>query len=255
MLYKPSIDGRKISMEVPYTVSEKGEFWKAVLLDVEKMSVGLMINEYLMSTLKSFAVSSSTDVDYFSKYERASYFLRGEIEYVLMGETSEILNVSKTLTMIYGIRVVLNGLHVYTDREKLLLSESIGWGVAGWTGFGAPLVSNIVRASWAIGESFVDMKNLTEGKDVPFYKIYSSQWQLDLGLFYEKKSLPFYMAVLDFSYHDYLRIMLLTVSSETKIKRLINLIELNYHEAFGSFILRDMYTKVRVNEYEKSYYE
>lgn len=62
----------------------------------------------------------------------------------------------------------MNGIHVYLDKDKLLLSESIGLGVAGWTGFLAPIVTQVVRLAWAMGESAYDIKVLLEGDSLPF---------------------------------------------------------------------------------------
>lgn len=246
-----------IDRELPYNDKEKGNFWKAALLDTGKMlSDSVMLNEYILSTFKSYAESSDSDFDYFLKYERTSYFQKGEIEYILMGENSEGINVMETTGIILGVRTVMNGIHIYTDKEKLTLSESVGISVAGWTGFGAPLVSNILRVCWATGESFYDIRQLVKGEGVPFYKIYPNQWHYDLGLVYEKKELPKYLNLMDLTYHDYLRFMLLTVSNETKLKRIINIIELNLYQENRLFDLSQYFTKVIVPEaYERGYYD
>lgn len=254
-LYQPKITGNTIDITLPYESKGQGGFWQIISFNLEDMIEDMTINEYVISTFKSFSESSDSDYDYFSKYVRSSYLKRGEVEYILMGHHSEIGNVAETLAIIYGIRVMMNGIHVYTDKEKLALSETIGLAVAGWTGFGAPVVSNIIRAGWTISESLIDMQHLVKGKNVAFYKIHPDQWQLDLGLFYEKKTLPGYFALMDFNYHDYLRLMLLTVDTDSKIKRIINLIELNHYTDYQSFVLHKLYTKVRINDYETSYYE
>lgn len=246
-----------IDRELPYNDKQKGNFWKVALLDTGKMlSDSVMINEYILSTFKSYAESSDSDFDYFSKYERTSYFQKGEIEYILMGEDSEGINVMETTGIILGVRTVMNGIHIYTDKEKLTLSESVGISVAGWTGFGAPLVSNVLRVCWATGESFYDIRQLIKGEGVPFYKIYPDQWHFDLGLAYEKKELPKYLKLMDLTYHDYLRVMLLTVKNETKLRRIVNIIELNLYQENRLFDLSQYFTKVIVPKtYERGYYD
>ncbi|MBI9014862.1 MAG: hypothetical protein JEZ08_21715 [Clostridiales bacterium] len=246
-----------IDRKLTYNDKQKGNFWSSALLDTGKMlSESVIINEYILSTFKSYANSSDSDFDYFTKYERASYFQKGEIEYILMGENSEGVNVMETTGIILGVRTVMNGIHIYTDKEKLALSESVGISVAGWTGFGAPLVSNVLRVCWATGESFYDVRQLIKGEGVPFYKIYPDQWYFDLGLIYEKKELPKYLSLMDLTYHDYLRFMLMTVSNETKLKRIVNIIELNLYQANRLFDLSQYYTKVIVlGGYERGYYD
>jgi len=92
-----------------------------------------------------------------------------------------------------------------------------------------------------------------KGELVPFFKFYPDQWQLDLGLVYKEKQIPNYFDLVAFSYHDYLRLMLLTVSTETKVKRLINLIDLNCFTKYGEFILSERYNKITIEGYEASY--
>lgn len=246
-----------IDRELSYHDKQKGEFWKATLLDTGKMfGESVLINEYILSTFKSYASVSDSDFDFFDKYNRTSYFQKGEVEYILMGEDSEGINVMETTGIILGVRTVMNGIHIYTDKEKLALSESIGFSVAGWTGFGAPLISNVLRVCWATGESFHDIRQLIKGEGVPFYKIYPDQWHFDLGLVYEKKELPKYLNLIDLTYHDYLRFMLLTVSNETKLKRIVNMIELNLYEDNRSFDLSQYFTKVIIQKgYIRGYYD
>ena len=244
-------EGNYIDRELKYHVDEAADFWS--MIGVTPLLENLKVNEYILSTFKSAAASSQTDYDYFLKYKRESYFKAGEIEYILMGGKYESVNIAETVGIIYGVRVVMNGIHVYTDKEKLALSNTIALGVAGWTGYGVPLVSNIIRLGWAMGESVYDMTSLMKGELVPFFKFYPDQWQLDLGLVYKEKQIPNYFDLVAFSYHDYLRLMLLTVSTETKVKRLINLIDLNCFTKYGEFILSERYNKITIEGYEASY--
>ncbi len=236
-----------------YHTSSKGSFWEVLKVNITSIYESLTVNEYIMSTFTSFAEPSITDYDFFDKYNRQSYYSRGEIEYILMGHNSETVNIAETYTVVLGVRTIMNGLHVYTDKEKLSLSESIGVGVAGWTGLGAPLVSNIIRLAWSTGESIYDLNELTKGESIAFYKIYPNQWHLDLGLVYKKESIPKYMDLMSFTYHDYLRFMLITVPDEIKLKRIVNLIELNLSLQNESLHL--MYTRINIDGYSRSYHE
>ena len=53
--------------------------------------------------------------------------------------------------------------------------------IAGWTGFGVPIVKTVILLAWAMAESFVDVKALCdEGKAVALYKT-TNTWALGYG--------------------------------------------------------------------------
>lgn len=207
-----------------------GTFWNAaniILNKGEDLYNNISINEYILSTFLAVSQPSVSDYDFFDKYNREHFFYTSEVEYILCGSRYEGKNAIKVGSIIFSVRTVMNGLHIYTDTEKMTLSETIGMAVAGWTGLGGPLASNIVRISWAISESVIDMKDLYLGEGVPFYKIYSDQWKLDFGIVVEKaKKIPS-IKLIEFTYHDYLRFMLLTVNEDIKVSRIMDLISLN----------------------------
>lgn len=245
--YDPSTSGDVIGGDVAVVkIKEEGGFWAATgLLDhLKDRYQDLQINEYLMSTFRAYASPSATDMDFFDKYNKASFFKNADIEYIIFGHDSEAKNIKKSMVTIYGVRTLMNTIHIYTDPEKMALSEGIGWGVAGWTGFLAPLVTQVIRVAWAAGESGLDMVDLVKGQGVAFLKIYPSQWQLDLGLALDDKSQPQVSKALDFTYHDYLRIMLLTVKTDTKVARLQNLLSLDLYAAQRPY---------RLSSYKTSY--
>ena len=228
--YEPHPSGTTIEKNMPIQdVSGESNFWSLIGLkdQINHMYESLMVNEYLLGTLKAGALSSNGEMDFFDKYQRPSFFVRGELEYILFGKSSEKRNLSKTWASIYGVRVIMNGMHVYLDKEKLLLSESIGLGVAGWTGFLGPVVTQVVRLAWAMGESAYDIKILLEGDSVPFLKLFPSEWHLDIGLkIKEKRVSP---KLSHFTYHDYLRFFLMTMDTDLKIIRFQNLLVLNLY--------------------------
>jgi hypothetical protein len=228
--YEPHPSGTTIEKNMPIQdVSGESNFWSLIDLkdQINHMYESLMVNEYLLGTLKAGALSSNGEMDFFDKYQRPSFFVRGELEYILFGKSSEKRNLSKTWAGIYGVRVIMNGIHVYLDKEKLLLSESIGLGVAGWTGFLGPVVTQVVRLAWAMGESAYDIKILLEGDSVPFLKLFPSEWHLDIGLkIKEKRVSP---KLSHFTYHDYLRFFLMTMKTDLKIIRFQNLLVLNLY--------------------------
>lgn len=241
--YEEASQGAVIGKDIEIIAADgSGKFWPVTGLknQLKNSYEALMVNEYLLSTFKCYGNTSDSDFDFFEKYTRSSLFINGEIEYILFGDASESKNITKTLVAIYGVRTLMNTLHIYMDPEKIAYSEAIGWGVAGWTGFLAPVVTQVVRVAWAAGESAIDVKNLLDGQGVSFLKVYPSEWQLDLGMVSNSPE----QAIKGFqlTYHDYLRFMLLTLKSETKLARLQNLIALNLHTAKRPYVLKDYKT-------------
>jgi len=219
--------GQVIHQDQISTSSGSPNFWSLDRVgDLVKTGLdNVKINEYIMGTFKSFVQGSDSDIDLFTKYQRTSYLNRGEVEYVLYGLRTEAANINKTMVHIYTIRLAMNTLHIYMDPQKMAASEAVGLGLAGWTGFLAPVVTQVVRLAWSTGESFIDMNKLRKGEGVPFYKISPSQWQLDLGLVCDPVDEP--SDVFDLSYHDYLRLFLLTLDDNLKLERIQDLLTLN----------------------------
>ncbi|MBN2796434.1 MAG: hypothetical protein JXR88_13565 [Clostridia bacterium] len=239
--FEESYEGEKVKKQLKKDTGEEEPSIfkvKSILSSGKNLLEEFMINEYIVSTFTCFSQASSYDYDFFDKYNREKYFQRGEVEYILFGKDLEIKNVDRTIASIFAIRVLMNGIHVYLDKDKMSMSESIGMGVAGWTGFGGPLITNIIRVGWSVGESFIDMKKLLKGEIVPVLKLYPEEWELEVGL--SKKTGK--RKSLGFSYHDYLRVLLLTLDSETKMNRLVHLIELNLYKGNRPYSLNLYHT-------------
>lgn len=71
-------------------VSGQSNFWSVMALKekIEHMYESLMVNEYLLGTLKTGALSSKTEMDFLTNTS-ALLFARGELEYILFGKSSE----------------------------------------------------------------------------------------------------------------------------------------------------------------------
>lgn len=243
--YKADVAGKTISKALYVeTGNDSPDFW--LLVNIKKKLASMFeevsINEYLLSTFMCFAEPSASDYDFFNKYDRASYFNRGEIEYILHGQASESINVFRTLRDLYIVRTVMNTIHVYLDEDKLLLSQNIGTSVAGWTGVGAALVTNILRVGWAAGESALDMKDLLKGENVPLLKLYPEEWHLDLGLLVPEGN----RESIAVSYHDYMRLFLLVIDSEIKLRRTQHLISINLYKAGRTYSLSRYYSRLKI---------
>ena len=87
-------------------------------------------------------------------------------------------NLQSTRAMIFGIRFALNAVYAFTSTDTTVPALTAATAIAGWTGFGVPIVKTVILLAWAMAESFVDVKALCdEGKAVALYKT-SNTWAL-----------------------------------------------------------------------------
>jgi len=212
----------------------------------------IFINEYIMGIFKNsvpvlkYDDSEKEDVDFsgMNKSLRETFF-NSEVEYILHGNSSESINKLMTKSQILLIRFGMNTIHVYTDAKKKELATTIAAAIAGWWtgGAGIPLLSNLIMCSWGMGEALIDLKDIMDGKSVPFYKK-SGDWKLDIGLSGSdgmKTDSRFC-----FSYHDYLRLFLLLKNPNEKISRIEDLIQLNMQKHDQSFEMARSNTCIRI---------
>lgn len=105
----------------------------------------------------------------FSEKNNEAY--RAEQEYILLGSPSPEENVNGVKLRIFGVRFLLNAIYAYTsDSELRNETFTMATAIAGWTGFGVPLVQNILLLGAALTESVLDINDLVSGKTVALYK-------------------------------------------------------------------------------------
>lgn len=206
----------------------------------------VILNEYFLGTLRSYVRESDGHYDYYDKFNRSSYFETCEVEFILIGNESELVDFTATSMLIYASRVALNSVHIYLDKDKMAYSKAIGLSLAGWTGFGELIVTNALRLGWAMGESIFDMDLLLRGGNVGVLKMSPDEWQLDLGF----TVTPTSVKSVPSNYHDYLRLFLLLVPEEVKLKRFKLLLTENLN-IDNQVPLTDLYTKIRLKNQEK----
>lgn len=136
-------------------------------------SKNLLNNLYLASYIVDKFDNKLSETDNF----------KSQIEYILYGNNKLTKNNKNIEKSIFAIRFLLNAIYAYTNatlgREATVLATAI----AGWTGFGVPIVKSIILASMTFGESLVDVNSINNKKYVEIFKN-NKTWQISL------KSLP-----------------------------------------------------------------
>lgn len=182
----------------------------------------LLINEYITRFFADFT-------------DNKEYALNYELEYLVSGEKSDVKNLNNTLFRILAIRQGMNLIHIFNDKAKLEVVNTIAGAISGLVGL--PSLSGItaffIINTWALIESVIDLRGLLEGKRVPVLKE-GSDWKTDLNdiLSMQNEELDKLTEKGErgFSYEDYLRIFLLNISREKLNYRMLNLIQDNLYD-------------------------
>jgi len=220
--------------------------------DAAALRDNIYINEYIMGMFKTSVPNIVTDegtaaAKNLHGIDKSSLdtFYDSEVEYIINGNPSQLLNNTMTRGRLLLIRFGLNTLHVYTDAKKKAAATSIATAVAGWWtgGAGIPVITNLIMCGWGMGEAVIDLKELLEGESVPLYKL-QGDWRLDIGL--PGDSGPQLNKALYFNYQDYLRLFLLTMNEEKKLSRIEDLIQLNIGKTKKDFKMSQSNTYVMV---------
>jgi hypothetical protein len=138
----------------------------------------LYINEYILGTFKnSLTLSKQKDKKMTERDlrdelmdKRKTYFNTSEVEYILTGNKDERFNEYAIKAEILLIRFALNTLYIYMDAQKNSIALETATIIAGWTGFGVPIVQTLIMLGWAMAESVIDVTNIMNGEKVPLYK-------------------------------------------------------------------------------------
>ena len=96
-------------------------------------------------------------------------FYRSEVEYVLFGDDSVAANLNYAKSLIFGIRFALNSVYAFTNIVLRNYTLATATAIAGWTGFGVPIVQTVLTIALAMGESVLDIQELCSGKEVVLY--------------------------------------------------------------------------------------
>lgn len=146
----------------------------------ESLLKSLYVNEYIVCAFKNSNIDKvSTPRINIHGGPAKTFFEKAEVEYIIFGRKKEKANADLAQVSIFGIRMGLNLIHVYMDPQKVKTAYTAAVSISGWTGFGVPIVKNLILFGWAAGESYLDVKDINNGKEVPVYKT-ENTWRLSL---------------------------------------------------------------------------
>ena len=186
------------------------------LIDFDRIKSEIYTDEYIKAFFSAYTDEKSEE-----------RFFRNEIEYILYGSNSDRENFGKAKRTVYVMRTALNMAYIYGSpdmlRRTLTAAESLTPGPF------APLTQLLIIAAWSALEAYNDVVNLEEGNRIPLIKS-ASTWKTDLsavaGGEFNGRMIP-NDSDLGMDYKSYLMILLLTEDRETKLLRIMDLIQIN----------------------------
>lgn len=94
------------------------------------------------------------------------YIQSGEMEYILYGNPNTISNVVFAVSQIFGVRLIINSVYVFLDKEKNQTAGIVASGLS----TGAPWLYPIIKYGYlfccALSQSGADIGNLVSGREV-----------------------------------------------------------------------------------------
>ncbi|MDO4616383.1 MAG: DUF5702 domain-containing protein [Lachnospiraceae bacterium] len=178
----------------------------------------VLVMEYLLDSFQDFTEAE----------EGISSGLHYQVEYAIGKKESDAENLKAVLNRLLIIREASNYLYLLKDPVKqgevqsaaITVSSLIGLPVA------EPVVAEMLRLSWAYGESILDLRELLKGGKIPLMKDASS-WQLSLNRIgrLQDEITEEHSAENGLTYQWYLRLLLTVESEEDLTESLMDLME------------------------------
>lgn len=97
-------------------------------------------------------------------------FFGSEVEYILYGKPTVEENLNAAKASIFGVRFALNSIYALTSSYTRTPALTAATAIAGWTGFGVPIVQTVILLAWSMAESVNDVDQLCKGEAVALYK-------------------------------------------------------------------------------------
>jgi len=189
-----------------------------------------------------------------------NHFFRNEVEYILAGKNKDEKNYSDIKWRLRALRLALNTAHILTDHAKMEAIGEISTAAAMFKG--VAIIAMVV--GWAAAETHNDMMRLEDGKKVAFLKS-KRQWALtDPVKIFDSIG----QAVADgvgevagydytqevkapadesgWTYKGYIRMFLFFLDRETKLLRVMDLMQINLKGSYyEDFLIREYYVGFR----------
>jgi len=176
-------------------------------------------------------------------------FFDAEAEYILSGEMKDSDNYENVKTNLMLVRMRANDLAISMDPAKMAQVAEIATSLATASGISEETARATVTEIWANAETENDIDLFEAGENVAFLKS-PDQWALTDGAITVKGSFSDKLVTpkdkTGQNYEDYLRVLLFLMDRETKLLRIMDLIQIDMKANYNrEFLVREYYTGYR----------
>ena len=215
-------------------LDKAGEFLKSFtsVMDIVKTGTDeYLINKYILNYFRNVYYTN----------DKNDGFLFGEQEYIIAGKYSDEQNRKSIRNRIIAMREVMNTLYIERNPEmrEMILTAATAITV----GYAPEEAAAAITAAWALAESVNDYELLIRGKPVPVMKNEDS-WAVSL----ENVINNIGNEVIDTGnisgddYNNYILYMLCLLDDNTKLLRIMDLIQINMRFNYrDDFLIEDHY--------------
>lgn len=164
-------------------ISDIDDSFQTEITSIEDLSVNSNVDSYkkIMNTSNEIIAEDSAGIyenllialyinEQFDNKDDLANSFKGQVEYIIFGNDNLDANITSAKNSILAIRFLLNSIYAYTNSDLSREAGLIATGIAGWTGFGVPLVKSAVLGGMSFGESMIDLSNIDKNKSVAAYK-------------------------------------------------------------------------------------
>ncbi|MDF2905080.1 MAG: hypothetical protein K0R34_401 [Herbinix sp.] len=208
---------------------------------INRITEHLIYQEYLKEHFEGYPVGDTVESS--GKPTALNY----ELEYLLVGNSTDRENLASVITRIVFLRMILNFVTLLGDKARCEEALLAATAIVGFTGL--PMLINITQAMllmvWSFAESLVDTCALLLGKEVPIFKQkiglqFPEMFLLNRDFLKTKAEAYTATSQLSFDYIDYLRVFLLIKQKKDLACRSMDLIQENLNLRYEERIfLRD----------------
>ncbi|GHU67206.1 hypothetical protein AGMMS49983_18040 [Clostridia bacterium] len=180
---------------------------------------------------------------------REEHFFKNEVEYLIAGKRGDDANYSSIKTRLRVMFAALNEASIHADKAKMATCLAIGTPIALAMELPPEAGQEMVAGVWVSGETENDLRRLEAGGKVSLFKT-SAQWatqnivEIWNGWTGSEVKEPADGSGLD--YKDYLRVLLFLLDRETKLLRMMDLMQINLKGTYAEdFLMREYYVGYR----------
>lgn len=95
---------------------------------------------------------------------------KSEIEYILWGNKQAKTNIQSTVMMLFGVRLLFNSIHAFTDKDINFAITEAATAIAGGAPYLIPIIKIAIKFGLAAAETGKDVSRLKEGYGVVILK-------------------------------------------------------------------------------------